>query len=80
MSTTIKVRDLLRGCTAGRLQSVGNMQVVPLCSELEDDRFVPATEAMVSTASPGTSFSVATTLGITPNAFWWQCPCTSARV
>ena len=27
-------------------------------------------DAIVSTASPGTSLSVATTLGITPNAFW----------
>jgi hypothetical protein len=54
MSTIVKVRDLLRGCTPGRLQSVGNMQVVPLCSDLEDERFVPPTEALVSTAGYGT--------------------------
>jgi hypothetical protein len=51
--STLKVRDLLRGCVPGRLQSVGNMQVVPLCGQLEDERFVPPTEALVSTAGYG---------------------------
>lgn len=35
----ITVRDALRGCRAGRLQSVGYMQVIPLLSEVSDDRF-----------------------------------------
>jgi hypothetical protein len=51
--STLTIRDLLRGCTPGRLQSVGAMQVVPLCSQLEDERFVPPTEALVSTAGYG---------------------------
>jgi hypothetical protein len=55
MNGTVKVRDLLRGCEPGRLQSVGNMQVIPLLSDLADDRFVsPAQGARVSTASYGT--------------------------
>jgi hypothetical protein len=53
MSTSIKIRELLRGCTPGRLQSVGNMQVVPLCGQMEDDRFVPPTQALISTAGYG---------------------------
>jgi hypothetical protein len=53
MSRTIEVRDLLRGCTPGRLQSVGNMQVLPLLSELQDERFVAPDVALVSTAGYG---------------------------
>ncbi len=53
MSQTILVRDLLRGCTAGRLQSAGNMQVLPLCSDLQDERFVAPDVAFVSTAGYG---------------------------
>jgi hypothetical protein len=44
---------MLNGCTPGRLQSVGNMQVVPLCSTLEDDRFVAPGSALVSTVGYG---------------------------
>ncbi len=39
-STRFEVREILRGCEAGRLQSVGYMQVIPLVSDLYDDRFV----------------------------------------
>jgi hypothetical protein len=53
MSRTIGVRELLRGCTAGRLQSAGNMQVLPLLSDLQDERFVAPDEALVSTAGYG---------------------------
>ncbi len=53
MSRTIGVRDLLRGCTAGRLQSAGNMQMLPLLSELQDERFVAPDVALVSTAGYG---------------------------
>jgi hypothetical protein len=52
-TTTIRVRDLLKGCTAGRLQSVGNMQVIPLQSEFQDERFVAPDAALVSTAGYG---------------------------
>ena len=54
MNRTIQVRDLLRGCKPGRLQSAGNMQVLPLLSELQDERFVAPDVALVSTAGYGT--------------------------
>ena len=41
---TIRVADVLHGCTPGRIQSVGYMQVIPLVSELSDDRFVSPVE------------------------------------
>src|SRR5260370_1165860 len=53
MTDKICNRDLLKGCVPGRLQSVGNMQVVPLCSEFHDDRFVAPDSAFVSTAGYG---------------------------
>ena len=40
----IRVADVLHGCTPGRIQSVGYMQVIPLVSELSDDRFVSPVE------------------------------------
>src|SRR4051812_28989858 len=49
----IRIADLLKGCTAGRLQSVGNMQVLPLCSELQDQRFVAPDVARVATEGYG---------------------------
>ena len=33
---TIRVADVLHGCTPGRIQSVGYMQVIPLVSDLSD--------------------------------------------
>ena len=54
---TITARDALRGCRAGRMQSVGLMQVVPLILTdpgVEDDRFQIPTEAFVGTADYGT--------------------------
>ncbi len=39
-----------------------------------------SSNSIVSTASPGTSRSAASTSGMTPKAFWWQCPCRSARL
>jgi hypothetical protein len=53
VSTRIRVTDLLRGCTPGRLQTVGNMQIVPLRSELQDDRFVAPDVAMIGTEGYG---------------------------
>ena len=53
---TIRVADVLHGCTPSRIQSVGYMQVIPLVSELSDDRFVSPVEgeAEVFTTSYGT--------------------------
>ena len=53
---TTRVADVLHGCTPGRIQSVGYMQVIPLVSELSDDRFVSPIEgeAEVFTTSYGT--------------------------
>jgi len=50
------VADVLHGCTPGRIQSVGYMQVIPLLSELSDDRFVSPAEgqAEVFTTNYGT--------------------------
>ena len=42
---TIRVADVLHGCTPGRMQSVGYMQVIPLVSDLSDNRFVSPVEA-----------------------------------
>lgn len=53
---TIRVADVLHGCAPGRIQSVGYMQVIPLVSELSDDRFVSPVEgqADVFTTDYGT--------------------------
>lgn len=53
---SIRVADVLHGCTPGRIQSVGYMQVIPLVSDLSDTRFVSPVEAEaeVFTTSYGT--------------------------
>jgi hypothetical protein len=51
--TTVKIAELVSGCEPGRVQSVGPMQVVPLVSEFNDDRFAPPTEARIGTAGYG---------------------------
>ncbi len=53
---TIRVADVLHGCAPGRIQSVGYMQVIPLVSDLSDDRFVSPVEgeAEVYTTNYGT--------------------------
>jgi hypothetical protein len=51
--TMTRIRDLLRGCEPGRLQSVGLMQVIPLTSDLCDDRFVSPEQACVATEGYG---------------------------
>lgn len=55
-NTRIEVREVMRGCAAGRLQSVGYMQVIPLVSDLHDDRFVSPVQcdAAVYTTNYGT--------------------------
>ena len=54
--STATLRETLRGCETGRLQSVGYMQVIPLVSQLSDDRFVSPVQigADVNTTSYGT--------------------------
>lgn len=53
---TIQIRDVLHGCTPDRIQSVGYMQVIPLVSDLSDNRFVSPVEgeADVFTTNYGT--------------------------
>ena len=55
MKSTIKLSELLKGCTPGRIQSVGNMQIIPLVSDITNDKFVsPDQSANVSTTGYGT--------------------------
>jgi len=49
----LTVCGVLRGCEAGRMQSVGIMQVIPLLSDLEDERFISPAGALVSTERYG---------------------------
>lgn len=51
---TLTIADVLRGTTVGRMQSCGYMSVIPLISDLVDDRFVSPDKAKVSTTSYGT--------------------------
>lgn len=53
MPETITIREVLHGTTPGQLQTVGLMQVIPLVSELTDERFAPADQVEVSTRSYG---------------------------
>jgi len=39
------IRDILRGTTAGKIQTVGYMQVIPLISDIVDERFVSPMQA-----------------------------------
>lgn len=41
----VTITDLLRGCTLGRMQTSGIMQVLPLISEIHDERFVSPVSA-----------------------------------
>lgn len=54
VTENMTVADMLRGCTAGRVQSVGCMQVIPLVSDISDDRFSAPDDAEVSTKEYGT--------------------------
>lgn len=48
------MRELLRGCVAGSPQTAGLMQVIPLLSTLQDERFVSPKKARVLTRDYGT--------------------------
>jgi len=51
----VKLAEILKGCTPGKIQSVGIMQVIPLISDISDDSFVsPNQSARISTSAYGT--------------------------
>jgi hypothetical protein len=50
----INISSLLRGTSAGELQSVGCMQIIPLISDIEDHRFISPQESEFSTSDYGT--------------------------
>ncbi len=49
----ISIAEILKGCEAGRMQSVGYMQVIPLLSDINDERIASPDEAEVSTQNYG---------------------------
>lgn len=49
----MRIQDILKGCEPGRIQSVGYMQVVPLLSDLEDDRFISPVATKISNSDYG---------------------------
>ncbi len=53
---TLTIKEILRGCEVGRIQTVGVMQVIPLTLEedLQDDRFENPDVVRVSTSHYGT--------------------------
>jgi len=50
----IDITEILRGCEPGRMQQCGYMSVIPLVSELVDDRFGSPLKVMASTSNYGT--------------------------
>ena len=51
--TYITIAEILRGTEAGRMQSVGYMQVIPLVSDLQDEAFGTPNDAIVGTKGYG---------------------------
>lgn len=51
---SLTLSEILHGTTAGRMQSVGIMQVIPLISDLQDERFISPVAADFSTSAYGT--------------------------
>jgi len=51
----LTIREVLRGCEIGRIQTVGTMQVIPLTLEkdLQDDRFATPDIVKVGTSHYG---------------------------
>lgn len=49
----MKVKELLKGCRAGQIQTVGTMSVIPLLSDITDDRFVSPVKAKFETKAYG---------------------------
>jgi len=52
--TKVEISEILRGCEAGAIQSVGYMQVIPLTSDLHFEKYVTPKAKNVSTDSYGT--------------------------
>jgi len=51
----ITIANILKGCTAGRMQSVGYMAVIPLISDITDENFIaPFGNVSASTKNYGT--------------------------
>lgn len=51
---TITLAHVLAGCDTGEVQTAGLLQVIPLISEIQDNRFGPVHKALVSTTNYGT--------------------------
>ncbi len=49
----VTITKVLSGCTPGKLQSVGLMQIIPLTSDHSDDKFASPVDAIVSTSNYG---------------------------
>ena len=52
-TTYITIAEILRGTEAGRMQSVGYMQVIPLTSDLQDEAFASPDEVVMETTNYG---------------------------
>ncbi len=72
----ITIGDALHGTRVGRLQSVGYMQVIPLLSDLEDERFVSPVEASSEVATQ----DYGTLLFTNPSDAFLIVPCHAAYV
>lgn len=57
MSNKISISEILKGCVPGRIQSVGLMQIIPLISDVVDERFsayASPKNVRISTSTYGT--------------------------
>ena len=50
----ITISQILKGVTAGKMQSVGYMQIIPLVTELVDNSFSAPDNLLTSTLEYGT--------------------------
>lgn len=64
----ITISEILHGTQAGRMQSVGYLQVLPLVSKMSDDRFLPPNELEVATGDYGKLefYNTSEQIGIVP--------------
>ena len=51
--TYITIAEVLRGTEAGRMQNVGYLQVIPLVSDLQDEKFTSPKETVMGTTNYG---------------------------
>lgn len=51
---TITLAHVLAGCATGEVQTAGLLQVIPLISQIQDNRFGPVHKALISTTDYGT--------------------------